>query len=148
MSARKQRKLFRTNVILPQYWEADYRGMLVPASYIDTEYLNSRVFVSPRQFFAFLNVRKNDLVEMEAADAKKFLARREEDVIRKEVDRVSKLKYGLPVKKLNQTARVTIATDIWKARRTFSVKQLARLTRLNVDLLRTILHQPVTNLDD
>lgn len=146
LSLRQQYKMFRTNQILPQQWEYNHKGMLVPASYIDTEYINTRVFVSPRQFFAFLNVRKNDLTEMEAADAKKFLQRREEDIIRKEVDRTSRLKYGVPVKQLSQTERVNVATDIWKARRTFSVKQLARLTRLDVELLRIILHQPVTNL--
>ncbi len=84
---------------------------------------------------------------MEAADARKFLQRREEDTIRKEVDRTSRLRYGVPVKQLSQTERVNVATDIWKARRTFSVKQLARLTRLEVELLRIILHQPVTNLE-
>ena len=50
-------------------------------------------------------------------------------------------------KQLSQTERVNVATDIWKARRTFSVKQLARLTRLEVELLGIILHQPVTNLE-
>ena len=127
LSAREQSRLFRTNIVLPQDWEVDD---------------------CPRQFIAFLNVKKNDLIEMEAADAKKFMRRREEDVIRKEVNTLAKLKYGVPVKKLRQVARVEIATEIWKSRKTYSIKQLARLTGLNADLLRTILHQPVTSLDD
>lgn len=148
LSKREQIRMFRTNILLPQDWEYDMYGMLVPASYIDMEYIHSKVFVSPRQFIAFLNVKKNDLVEMEAADARKFLRRREEDVIRKEVNTLSKMKYGVPVKNLRQAARVEVATEIWKSRKTFSVKQLARLTGLNADLLRTILHQPVTSLED
>lgn len=148
LSAREQSRLFRTNIVLPQDWEVDDCGMLVPASYIDLQFIHGRVFSSPRQFIAFLNVKKNDLIEMEAADAKKFMRRREEDVIRKEVNTLAKLKYGVPVKKLRQVARVEIATEIWKSRKTYSIKQLARLTGLNADLLRTILHQPVTSLDD
>ncbi|MBR4735986.1 MAG: hypothetical protein IK052_07840 [Bacteroidales bacterium] len=148
LSTRSQARMFRTNAVLPQDWEYDDYGMLVPASYIDLQFINQRVFSSPRQFIAFLNVKKNDLVEMEAADAKKFLVRREEDVIRKEVNNLAKLKYGVPVKKLRQAAKVDIATDIWRSRKTYSVKQLARLCGLNADLLRTILHQPMTSLDD
>lgn len=148
LSMREQARLFRTNSVLPQDWEYDNDGMLVPASYIDLQYISQRVFSSPRQFIAFLNVKKNDLVEMEAADAKKFLVRREEDVIRKEVNNLAKLKYGVPVKKLRQASKVDIATDIWRSGKTYSVKQLARLCGLNADLLRTILHQPITALDN
>lgn len=141
-SLREQARMFHTNTLLPQHWACDDSGMLVPASYLDLEYIHTRVFQSPRQFIAFLNVKKNDLVEMEAADAKKFLRRREEDTIRKEVGELAKKKYGVPVKQLKQVAKVEIATEIWTRRKTFSVKQLARLVGLNADLLRTILHMP------
>lgn len=141
VSKRAQKKLFHTNTLLPQDWEYDYNGMLVPASYIDLEYIHSQVFVSPRQFIAFLNVRKNDLIEMEAADAQKFIRQREEDVIRKEVNMMAKLKYKVPVKKLGQVEKINIAKEMWKSRKTYSVKQLARLCGLDLDLIRTILHQ-------
>lgn len=120
---REQCRLFRTRVKLPQNWEFDAIGMLVPRSYFDTQYLHNEVFLSPRQFIAFLNVKKKDLIEMEAADARPFLEKQDEGKLLKEME-------------------IHLATHFWNERKTLSVKQLARLSRLNEAVLRAIVHIP------
>lgn len=140
LSYREQCRLFHTRVKLPEKWEFDYRGMIIPSTYIDLDYIHARVFQSTRQFLAFLNVKKRDAAEMEAADARVFLERKDEDSLRKEIDRCSKHLYNVPVRNLPESNKIVIATKMWTERKTFSVKQLARLTRLNPELLRTVLH--------
>ena len=135
-------RLFRTRVDLPDDWEYDDNGMLVPGSYMDLNFLREKVFVSPRQYIAFLNVRKKDLVEMELADARPFLERKEEGLLQKEIESASLKQYGQPVHKLSQSNRIALATQFWNERKTNSIKQLSRLTRNNVDVLRTVLHVP------
>lgn len=135
-------RLFRTRVKLPPEWEFDEKGMLVPASYIDREFLTQKVFFSPRQFIAFLSVKKKDLAEMEAADARPFLEKKDESKLLKEVETESKKMFGKEVASLTQANKIDLALQLWNDRKTTSVKQLARLTRNNVDVLRTILHVP------
>lgn len=135
-------KLFRTRVNLPDSWEYNEKGMLIPSSYMDKDYLNRVVFRSPRQFIAFLSVKKKDLAEMEAADARPFLEKKDESNLLTEVEAASLAKYGHPVKKLSQADRIALATKLWTERKTTSIKQLSRLTRSNVDVLREVLHVP------
>ena len=137
---REQCRFFKTRVKLPADWEYDGKMMLVPSSYIDKEYISRNVFFSPRQFIAFLNVRKKDLAEMEAADARPFLEKRDESALLKEVESAAVKRYGKTVLQLNKTQRLELAIPFWAEGKTTSIKQLARLTRTNVDLLRTVLH--------
>lgn len=118
---REQCRLFRTRVKLPQNWEFDAKGMLVPRSYFDMQYLHNEVFLSPRQFIAFLNVKKKDLIEMEQESTRRFKK---------------------PIKQLSQADKIHLATHFWNERKTLSVKQLARLSRLNEAVLRAIVHVP------
>ena len=134
--------MFRTRVKLPSHWEYDNNGLLVPSSYIDTEYLKDKVFRSPRQFIAFLSVKKKDLAEMEAADARPFLEKKDEGRLLKEVEALSKELYATTVKQLSQADRLKLATRLWNEGKTTSIKQLARLTRNNEDVLRAVLHVP------
>jgi len=136
-------RLFRTRVKLPPEWEYDEKGMLVPASYIDKEYLRNKVFVSPRQFIAFLNVRKKDLADMEAADARPFLEKKDESMLLKEVEAMSRTMFGKEVAKLTQANKLNLAVKLWTDMKTTSVKQLARLTRNDVEVLRAVLHVPL-----
>lgn len=135
-------RFFRTRVKLPPEWEYDEKGMLVPASYIDQEYLTQKVFLTPRQFIAFLSVKKKDLAEMEAADARPFLEKKDESKLLKEVEATSQDMFGKAVAGLTQANKIDLAVRLWNDRKTTSVKQLARLTRNNVDVLRSILHVP------
>lgn len=139
---REQCRLFRTKVKLPADWEYDPKGMLVPRSYFDTEYIHNEVFLSPRQFIAFLNVKKKDLIEMEAADARPFQEKQDEGKLLKEMEQESMNRYDKPIKQLSQVDKIHLATYFWNERKTLSVKQLARLSRLNEDVLRAIVHVP------
>ena len=140
LSYREACQLFRTRVKLPPEWEYDENRMLMPTSYMDMDYIRSKVFLTPRQFIAFLSVKKKDLAEMEAADARPFLEKKDERKLLREVESLSETLYGQPVAKLSQADRIGLATKIWCSRKTTSVKQLARLTRNNVEVLKVILH--------
>ncbi len=137
---REQCRLFRTRVKLPGDWEYNSDGMLVPRSYMDINYLKNNVFVSPRQFIAFLSVKKKDLAEMEAADAKPFMDKKDENKLRKEIAERSRTKYGRDVLQLSQGERIELATQLWSERKTLSIKQLARLTRSDLTVLKAVLH--------
>lgn len=139
---RDQCRLFKTRVKLPGNWEYDQKGMLVPASYIDKEFLQEQVFRTPRQFIAFLSVRKHDLAEMEAADARPFLERKEEGKLLQELKYTARKQFGTELRHLSQSNRVVLATHYWNEGKTHSIKQLARLTKINVEVLRAILHVP------
>lgn len=135
-------KSFRTRLQLPKDWEYDEKGMLVPSSYMDLDYLRSTVFRTPRQYIAFLNVKKKDLADMEAADARPFLERKSEGQLHREAIKMSSEFFGQDIKHLSQAEKLSIATKLWTDKKTFSISQLARHTRLNVDLLRAVLHVP------
>ena len=135
-------RMFRTRVKLPADWDYDRNGMLVPASYLDTEYIKNEVFRSPRQFIAFLSVKKKDLAEMEAADARPFLEKKDESRLLKDVEALCRDLYATTVKQLSRGDRLKLAIRLWNEGKTTSIKQLARLTRNNEDVLRTILHVP------
>lgn len=135
-------RMFRTRVKLPENWEYDDKGMLVPESYLDKDYLDGEVFQSPRMFIAFLNVRKKDLAEMEATDARPFLEKKDEGRLLRELETASQKQYGRTIKQLSQADKIELATRFWNEGKTLSIKQLARLTRQNEDVLRAILHVP------
>lgn len=137
---RDQCRLFRTRVKLPGEWEYNAKGMLIPASYIDTQFLLEKVFRTPRQFIAFFSVRKHDLAEMEAADARPFLEKRDEGQLLRELRKMAVLQFGKELRYLPQADKAVLATRFWNEGKTHSIKQLARLIKLDVDLLKSILH--------
>ena len=79
---------------------------------------------------------------MEAADARPFLEKKDESKLLKEVEATSQDMFGKAVAGLTQANKIDLAVRLWNDRKTTSVKQLARLTRNNVDVLRSILHVP------
>lgn len=135
-------RFFKTRVKLPQDWEFDAKGMLVPRSYMDRKYLREHVFVSPRQFIAFLNVKKRDLADMEAANARPFLEKQDERKLLEQMQSYSANSFGKPLGSLTQAQRIMLATHFWNERKTLSIKQLARLSKVDGEVLRAILHIP------
>jgi hypothetical protein len=89
-----------------------------------------------------LSVKKKDLAEMEAVDARPFLEKKDEGRLLKEVEALSKELYATTVKQLSQADRLKLATRLWSEGKTTSIRQLARLTRNNEDVLRAVLHVP------
>ena len=141
LSYREQCRLFHTRIKLPGDWEYDNDGMLIPRSYLDLEYVQGEVFTSIRQFLAFLSVKKKDLQEMEVADKRRFLEQKDESALRKEADTDSRRKFGKPVCELSEANRLTLALQYWNERKTFSIKQLARIVQADVSLLKAVLLQ-------
>lgn len=137
---RDQCRLFKTRVKLPEGWEYNLKGMLVPASYIDKVFLRKNVFRTPRQFIAFLNVRKHDLAEMEAADARPFLEKREEGKLLLELKKAALEQFGTELGHLPKADKIVLATRFWNEGKTHSVKQLARLTKTDAEMLRSLFH--------
>lgn len=60
---REQYRLFRTKHPVPQHWQIDENGRLLPESFVDYEAVE-RFFRSARAFIAFLYVRKEDEAAM------------------------------------------------------------------------------------
>ena len=59
MTLDERRALFHTRIDLPEDWEVDAHGMLLPRCYIDLDGVY-KLFQSPRRYLSFLFVRKKD----------------------------------------------------------------------------------------
>ena len=58
------------------------------------------------------------------------------------MEQESTRRFKKPIKQLSQADKIHLATHFWNERKTLSVKQLARLSRLNEEVLRAIVHVP------
>ena len=141
LSYREQCRLFRTRIKLPSEWEYDSKGMLIPYSYIDLNYIHGSIFTSIRQFIAFLSVKKKDLQEMEVADKRRFLEQIDESALREQAEEDSRTLFGTTVSELSEANRLTLAMRFWNDRKTFSIKQLSRIVQADVSLLEAVLIQ-------
>ena len=141
LSYRELCRLFRTRIKLPPEWEYDSKGMLIPYSYIDLNFIYGSVFTSIRQFIAFLSVKKKDLQEMEVADKRRFLEQCDESALQEQAEEDSRKLFGMAVGELSEADRLTLAMHFWNERKTFSIKQLARIVRADASLLKAVLLQ-------
>lgn len=139
MTWRERVEVFRTQEILPDEWEVDANGMLMPRCYIDVDGVH-RLFVSPKRFIAFLHVKKKDLVDQDTKCAQPFLEKRGDSELHAEAEDESRRLFGRRVTKLTQAERIQVAGILWKDRRTLSRKQLARAVRMNPDLIEAVFH--------
>lgn len=139
MTWRERVEVFRTQEILPDEWEVDADGMLMPRCYIDVDGVH-RLFVSPKRFIAFLHVKKKDLVDQDTKCAQPFLEKRGDSELHAEAEAESRRLFGRRVTKLTQAERIQVAGILWKERRTLSRKQLARAVRMNPDLIGAVFH--------
>ena len=139
MTEREKRNLFRTRVDIPDGWEVDQNGMLLPSSYID---LNAvlQLFGSPKRFIAFLFVKKKDLTEQDAKCAQSFLEKKGDSELHAEADEIGRSLFGRRITKLSQAERIQVASQLWKECRTLSRKQLARAVRMNTELIEAVFH--------
>ena len=141
LHVKERDRFFQTREPLPANWLFDDAGMLVPFSYIDFNYLENRLFGSPKRYIAFLHVRKKDLADHDAECARKFLEDNDARQLRMEADKESRLRYdGRPIQKLTQAERLEVARILWQKGRTFSRKQLARAVRLSPELIEAVFH--------
>jgi len=70
------------------------------------------------------------------------LEKKDESRLLKDVEALCQDLYATTVKQLSRGDRLKLAIRLWNEGKTTSIKQLARLTRNNEDVLRTILHVP------
>ena len=139
MTIDERRALFHTRAPIPDEWEVDANGMLLPGCYIDVETV-LRMFGSPRRFIAFLYVRKKDLAKQDEQCARAFLEKRGDTELHAEAEAESQRLFGRRITKLSQAERIQVAAILWQERCTLSRKQLARAVRMNPDLIEAVFH--------
>lgn len=139
MTVRQQRELFRTRMDIPDDWQLDGNGMILPRCFVDVDAVHA-LFGSPRRFIAFLFVRKKDLAEQEAKDARIFLQKRDDAELHAEADAESRRLFDRRITKLTQAERIEVARILWQNRRTLSRKQLARAVRMNPAVIEAVFH--------
>ena len=139
MTVDERRAVLHTRVAIPDEWEVDANGMILPRSYIDVDTVR-RLFGSPKRFIAFLFVRKKDLTTQDEQCARAFLEKRGDSMLREEAEEQSQQLFHRPITKLTQAERVQVAGILWQERRTLSRKQLARAVKVNPALIEAVFH--------
>lgn len=139
LTVREKRRLFRTRVEIPDDWELDENGMILPRCFVDVNAVHA-LFGSPRRFIAFLFVRKKDLSEQEARDARFFLEKRGDTELNAEANAESERQFGRGIPRLTQAERIEVAKILWQNRRTLSRKQLARAVKMNPAIIEAVFH--------
>lgn len=139
LTVRQKRNLFRTRMELPDDWELDENGMVFPRYFVDVKAVHE-LFGSPKRFISFLFVRKKDLAEQEAKDARIFLEKRGDTELNAEANAESKRQFGRCISDLTQAERIEIARILWQNRRTLSRKQLARAVKMNPAIIEAVFH--------
>ena len=139
MTTDERRALFRTRINLPPDWEVDANGMVLPRCYIDLDEVH-KLFRSPRRYLSFLFVRKKDITDQDVQCAHPFVEMRADKALRAEANAESQRRFHLPVAKIPQPDRLTIAGVLWQNRSTLSRKQLARATHLDPAIVEAVFH--------
>ena len=139
LTVRQRRKLFRTRMDIPDEWQLDENGMILPQCFVDVRAVLA-LFGSPKRFISFLFVRKKDLAEQEAKDAHVFLEKRGDTALNAEANEESMQRFGRRIPKLTQAERIEIAKILWQNRRTLSRKQLARAVQMKPAIIEAIFH--------
>ena len=139
MTVRQKRELFHTRMDIPDDWRLDENGMIVPSCFVDVDAV-LELFGSPKRFIAFLFVRKKDLAEQEANDARVFLEKRGDSELNAEANTEGERQFGRLISELTQAERIQVAKILWQNRRTLSRKQLARAVKMNPAIIEAVFH--------
>ena len=139
MSLDERRALFHTRQKIPETWEVDESGMILPRCYIDLDAVHA-LFGSPKRYLSFLFVRKKDITEQDVQCARAFLEMRGDRELRAEADEEAHRLFDRPVRKLTQAERLQVAGLLWQNRRTLSRRQLARSVRMSPALIEAVFH--------
>ena len=115
MSFREQYELFQTGLKLPQDWEVDNEGLILPVSYVDYQYVEY-LFGTPRAFLAFLYVRKEDEQQMKQRFNARYMENRSLLDLRGKADRLGQSMFGKTLSRLSLHERINVASKMIKAR--------------------------------
>ena len=139
MTIDERRALLHTRAPLPDDWEVDANGMLLPRCYIDVDTVH-RLFGSPRRFIAFLFVKKKDLAKLDEQCARAFLEKRGDMELRTEANSEGLRLFGREISHLTEAERLQVASILWQKRSTLSRKQLARAVKMKPAIIEAVFH--------
>lgn len=129
---REQKALLHSHTVLPQDWNVDCNGMILPTSFMNIRRLES-FFRSPAKYSYFLAKKLEGIVEQNLEHSRKsFIPDKE---LRPVVRKLALEKYGSDdIKSLNVNARLGIAR-ILRYSYGSTVKQISRMIYLDTDAL-------------
>lgn len=136
-SKKQQRKMFHTNVLLPQEWKVNSEGMIMQHSYFDWQRVEN-IFITPIAFIAFLHQKKDIEVMCDSECNKSKAEEFSEKILRKEANDLCMAVYGKKISQASTEQRLSISTQLWKKRRTYSTSYLSRATLIPKDVLDSI----------
>ena len=138
LSFREQYELFHTGLKLPQDWEVDDKGLILPASYVDYHHVE-QLFGTPRAFLAFLYVRKEDEQQMKQRFNARYMENRSLLDLRGKADRISQSMFGRTLLRLSLHDRIAVASRMIKTREGTVSESLAKALYLKKeDLVRLL----------
>lgn len=131
-------QFLKTRIDIPEEWEYDAKGMILTQFWIDWRFVN-KLFASPNRYIAFLHQRK----EVSTSIRMNCQSRLLEDFNMKELRKTANsLRMNLIGKELRDCSlkeRLTIATKIWSSYYGYSLKSIARVLRIDYNVISAVL---------
>lgn len=133
-----QRKIFHSNMLMPQNWRFNDEGMILPHSYVDWERVEKE-FICARTFLAFLYQNRELTTQLNAELARKRLYEMPERDIKKLAKTYCMNMFGVSLKDASTKQRLEVAKRIWIERKTYSKSVVARATLLKHEIVNAVL---------
>ena len=137
LSGREQYRLFRTKHTIPQDWQIDEDGRILPECFVDYMAVE-RFFRSARTFIAFLYVRKEDEAAVKQEIYRDYLESRTIQELRKAGNRYSINYCGNTLRKAPIEIRLKVAGRLIREGLSGKTVSLAKATFLLPDDLRLL----------
>ncbi len=138
ISFREQFSLFHTGQKLPQDWEFNNSGLILPKSYVDYRHVED-LFGSPRAFIAFLYIRKDDEQRMKQELNGRYMESRRIQDLRERGKRLSNSYFGKSLEKIDLDGRLKIASKMLRDGEASRSESLAKALFLKKDDLTRLL---------
>lgn len=113
ISRRAQIALLHTQALLPQDWEYNTDGMLLPSSFVDYRHVE-QLFGTPRAFLAFLFVRKEDEQHMKQEFSSRYIRERSIQEMRDRGNSLCNSNFGKSLRAVPFESRLKIAASMLK----------------------------------
>ena len=138
LSGREQYRLFRTKHPIPQNWQIDEDGRILPECFVDYEAVE-RFFRSARTFIAFLYVRKEDEAAIKQEIYRDYLESRSIQELRRIGNRYSVNYCGRTLGKAPFEIRLKVAVRMFREGLSGKNASLAKALFLKPDDLRLLI---------
>ena len=110
-SLREQYRLFHTRAKLPEDWQFDIDGRILPESFIDYEAVEE-FFVSVKTFIAFQHIRKDKEAELKKAIHRRYLESRSIQDLRRIGNEICTQLFGRTLSKVPLESRLKVAFEM------------------------------------